>query len=75
MGFRFFVQKSARKCGVTGKVRNNPDGTVYAEACGDQEQLGLFESAIKKGPALARVKEVIISELPSFTTKDFIIER
>ena len=42
VGFRFTAQRLARKFGILGWVRNNPDGTVELTAQGPQERLDLF---------------------------------
>lgn len=39
VGFRASVQNWAEGLGLTGWVRNNPDGTVEVEAEGEEEKL------------------------------------
>ena len=48
VGFRFTAQRLARKFGITGWVRNNPDGSVEAVAEASQERLDLFLSDLKE---------------------------
>jgi len=62
VGFRYFVARQAQGIGVTGWVRNVPDGTVEAVAAGSADQLESFEKVLATGPALARVDAVEVSE-------------
>ncbi len=58
VGFRFFTQKAARKLGLTGTVRNLPDGRVEVVAQGTSNPLSSLYSAIHEGPGFARVTEI-----------------
>jgi len=58
VGFRAFVRHAARELGLAGWVRNEPDGTVSAEASGDPESLRRFEERLRTGPPASRVVEV-----------------
>ncbi len=58
VGYRWFVQKIATKLGITGYVRNLPDGTVELEAEGDTESLNTLIREMKKGPIGAHVHAV-----------------
>jgi acylphosphatase len=54
--FRSFVQRQARALGLTGYVRNLPDGvTVEVRAEGDREKLEELVKRLNVGPAGARV--------------------
>ncbi|HUE90447.1 MAG TPA: acylphosphatase [Vicinamibacterales bacterium] len=64
VGFRFFAQDVAQREGLTGVVRNLPDGRVEALAEGDAESLTRFEAAMRRGPAHARVEYVEVDALP-----------
>ena len=55
VGFRFFVQQTAREIGLTGWVKNMPDGTVTMEVQGDAEQIEIFAKKLKKGGGFIRV--------------------
>ncbi|MBL8034304.1 MAG: acylphosphatase [Leptospiraceae bacterium] len=55
VGFRQFTAEQARRIGVAGWVRNLADGSVEAEAEGDEDILAQFEAVLRRGPALARV--------------------
>jgi acylphosphatase len=58
VGFRWFVWDAAMREGLTGVVRNLPDGRVEAIAEGDREALDRFELAVSRGPAGSRVDAV-----------------
>ena len=60
VGFRYFVDASARREGVHGWVRNLPDGRVEVEAEGDADALERFELALRHGPPGARVEAVSV---------------
>ena len=56
--FRDFVCRKARARGLTGTVRNNPDGSVSVRAEGDEGKLRELLALIHHGPILARVDRV-----------------
>ena len=58
VGFRDFTQRRAAELGVTGWVRNQPDGTVEAVAEGDKATLERFLALLWRGPNAARVVRV-----------------
>ncbi len=58
VGFRYYVHDVARREGVTGYVRNLPDGRVEALVEGDLEAVTRVERAVRSGPAGARVEHV-----------------
>jgi acylphosphatase len=58
VGFRNFTLLRARDLGLTGWVRNEPDGSVRLEAEGDPDALDDLEAALQNGPRMARVKAV-----------------
>ena len=58
VGFRFFTQREADKLGVTGYVRNLPDGRVEVLASGTADELATFRSLLERGPRFSRVTEV-----------------
>jgi acylphosphatase len=64
VGFRYFTYAAAKREGLTGYVRNLPDGAVEAVAEGEREALERFEIAINNGPAGARVHAVDRDEGP-----------
>lgn len=54
--FRHTARVHAEKLGLTGFVRNEPDGSVTITAEGDEEALGKFLAWCRKGPPLAHVE-------------------
>lgn len=62
VGFRYFVQEAAAAEGVSGWVRNLPDGQVEVHAEGDASAVERLERKIRRGPPLARVDDVVVRE-------------
>ncbi|TYZ05854.1 acylphosphatase [Hymenobacter lutimineralis] len=62
--FRQSTQQEARRLGLSGYARNNPDGTVTIEAEGTPEALDALEAWCRHGPPLARVEKVEPSSGP-----------
>lgn len=58
VGFRFYAVRQARMLGVSGFVRNLPDGRVEAEAEGLRVAVEAFIERMRTGPAGAAVREV-----------------
>ena len=58
VGFRYAAREKAAKWGIAGTVRNEPDGSVYAEMEGEEEALRKFLAWCRKGPWLAKVERV-----------------
>jgi len=56
--FRWFIQRKAKDSGLTGWVKNLPDGSIEAIVEGEKEKI---EELIKKcwhGPIFARVDDL-----------------
>ncbi len=62
VGFRWFTHEAAQREGVTGWVRNLPDGRVEAFIEGEAEAVQRVELAVRRGPNSARVDEVFVDE-------------
>jgi acylphosphatase len=62
VGFRYFTQDTALREGVTGWVRNLPDGRVEALLEGDADAVTRVERAVRKGPRGARVDRVYVDD-------------
>lgn len=58
VGFRQFVTYNAKKMGVSGWVKNLPDGRVEALLQGSRESLEPMIRRLKKGPFIAKVEYV-----------------
>lgn len=55
VGFRWWTRSQATRLGVSGTVRNLPDGSVAVHARGSDEQLRTLEERLAAGPPLAAV--------------------
>ncbi len=73
VGFRYQTQNAARKFGIKGIVRNMPDGSVYAEACGKDRNIELFLDWFRNGPMLAHVTNINVQEITCPVPDDFDI--
>jgi acylphosphatase len=58
VGFRWFVMEIARELGLSGWVKNRPDGVVEIAAGGKPEALTKLEAAVSRGPRGATIEEV-----------------
>ncbi len=58
VSFRASAQSKAQELGLTGWVRNLPDGEVEAVAQGEEAILDSFERWLWQGPEFARVTQV-----------------
>ena len=76
VGFRYFTHDVATQEGVTGYVRNLPDGRVEVLMEGDVEAVERVERRIRMGPAGARVDGVDVDETePSGAYTTFKVTR
>ena len=73
VGFRYFVLHKAQLLGITGFVKNMPDGCVYCEAKGSPEMLDTFVEICRQGPSRAIVSEISVIELPDTDFTEFRI--
>ncbi|MGJ3523931.1 acylphosphatase [Nitratidesulfovibrio sp. D1] len=58
VGFRSWTGRTARALGLSGWVRNLPDGSVELEAQGPDERMDALRDALWQGPMFARVTGV-----------------
>jgi acylphosphatase len=65
VGFRWWTSRAARRLGLTGSVRNEPDGSVVVVAWGEMERLAELEHKLRAGPPGARVENVARLEAPT----------
>ena len=62
--FRYAVEEEARHRGVTGWVRNLPDGRVEGVFEGEDPRIKEILAFCRRGPPHARVDRVDVSEEP-----------
>lgn len=74
VGYRAFVRSMAVQLGVSGWVRNLPDGRVELSAQGTIEKLEDLEDALWAGPPLAKVLELHLLDEPADPAlQDFVV--
>lgn len=61
--YRMETRRTANRIGVTGWVRNLPDGRVRAVFEGTSKRVDVMLQWCKKGPDMARVDDVEVSEV------------
>jgi acylphosphatase len=72
---RDFVQRSAKKIGIVGYVKNLRDGTVEVLGQGSKEGLEVFLGRLHRGSLFARVDGVETQwRAPQSTYSGFIID-
>ena len=64
VGYRYFAAGVAERLGVKGFARNLYNGEVEVHAEADDVTLELFKQELERGPRMARVTEVVESDLP-----------
>jgi acylphosphatase len=62
--FRVETKRAAERAGVSGWVRNRPEGTVEAVFEGDKEKVEVAVNWCRKGPPTGRVDDVGITWEP-----------
>ena len=75
VNFRASTKYKAQELGITGEVRNLPNGNVHIIATGNEIQLQEFKEWCKLGPRLAEVSDIIIVPEPVQSFPDFAIVR
>ncbi len=61
VGYRFYCCHRAKSLGLTGYVKNNPDGTVSVLAEGDRSLLEELIKELKVGPSSASVNGIDVT--------------
>jgi acylphosphatase len=72
--FRASTQRQAQRLGVTGLVRNLPDGAVEVIACGADGAVAQLVEWLHRGPEHARVAAVSVMEWAGPAPADFRTE-
>lgn len=73
--YRQSTKEKARELGVTGFVKNLPDGSVQVIATGTTGQLNSLAHWCKQGPARAKVDDVKMKEIPAQVFTGFTIQQ
>lgn len=71
VGFRYYTVKMASDYRVNGFVKNEPDGSVYIEAEGEEDALEAFIHWCRRGPQWARVDGFNLQEQPEMGYEGF----
>lgn len=59
VSFRVWTRDQATKLGLTGWVRNEPDGSVTAMISGPQDAVAVMIERLHQGPPVASVSRVV----------------
>jgi len=73
--YRESAKREGTRLGVTGWVRNKPDGSVELLACGTEDTVQKLVEWCKAGPPLAKVTEVTVREVEPQVYDAFTVER
>ena len=73
--YRQSTKEKATTLGITGYVKNNPDGSVQIMASGTTDQLLQLVLWCRQGPVRAIVEEVNVETMPPAVFMGFRIER
>jgi len=70
VGFRYFVYRSATNLGISGFVRNLIEGDVEVLACGKPESITIFLEELRRGPRMAHIREMKITNMDEYGSSD-----
>ena len=73
--FRAWTREQAVRLGVSGWVRNCPDGSVEAQLEGDAEAVQRLTDLLGHGPDGARVDRIEITEAAAENSDGFDVRR
>lgn len=73
--YRASTQQEAERLGLSGWVKNRPDGSVEAEAHGSPSAVAALIAWCQHGPPGARVERLEVTECPAAHYTAFSIER
>jgi len=73
VGFRWSARRAAERIGVSGWVRNRPDGSVEAHLEGAEERVDAMLSWLARGPDGANVRDVAVEGAEPEELKGFRI--
>lgn len=69
--FRAWAQGHARELGISGWIRNCPDGSVEAHLTGDENAVARMIERLRRGPSNARVEDFTIEDAEPESTGRF----
>jgi len=72
--FRRTTLEEAERLGLSGFVKNRPDGSVEIEAEGSEEALRAFLDFCRRGPEHAQVEDVAVRDHPARGDVGFRVE-
>ena len=70
VGYRFSAKQQAEQLGITGWVKNRPNGHVEIMAEGYQQQLNQLLTWAQNGPQFANVDDIVINNLTAHNEFD-----
>ena len=73
--FRAWAQGHARELGVSGWIRNCPDGSVEAHLGGDEQAVERMVERMRRGPSNARVDEFEVEDAQAEDLGRFQVRR
>jgi acylphosphatase len=73
VGYRYFALEAAERLGIKGYARNLYSGEVEVHAEADEEALEGFKQALARGPRMARVTEIVETDVPAGSYSSFLI--
>ena len=71
--YRASAREEAHKLGLNGFVKNQQDGSVFIEVCGENDQVEQLINWCLKGPEHALVTELRIKKIEPFHSDKFEI--
>jgi acylphosphatase len=60
--FRAWAQGHARELGISGWIRNCPDGSVEAHLTGEEDAVARMIERLRRGPSNARVEDLVVED-------------
>lgn len=73
--YRQSAKEKAQELGITGSVKNLPNGDVFLVATGEEERLERLVEWCKIGPSRAIVDDVLVKQEDTRGFNGFVIQR
>ena len=74
VSFRWYAAREARRLGLSGWVRNDPDGSVAVHLEGPDDAVEEMLAWCRHGPPAARVEGVEVSGVEAGGAASFVID-